>query len=188
MEAVWSAASSNVHTEIRTGRRLCCPRPILECEIGKLQPRWCVSAVVPRRATVRSRVPLLACDEGQHTDVPNSSGTAGWASSPCRASHCAPRRLIHVLYQTDVSQVSNVNVDFQRQMYQRSEWLHQYHKARVLFRVILGDLPPPAPPPVGGNPIRVPVHDLKYTCRRPWCKTQLQHLPRQIERGAVHCN
>ena len=26
------------------------------------------------------------------------------------------------------------------------------------------DAPSPAPPPVGGKPIRVPVHDLKYTC------------------------
>ena len=32
-------------------------------------------------------------------------------------------------------------------------------------RVRIHSLPPPAPPPVGGNPIRVPVQDLKYTCQ-----------------------
>ena len=38
-------------------------------------------------------------------------------------------------------------------------------QGRIRAATGVSDVPMPAPPPVGGKPILVPVHDLKYTCQ-----------------------
>ncbi len=115
------------------------------------------------------------------TGVPGSSGTAGWASSPRPASRCGPRRRKRGLPMP----VPTSNVQQCLPHVRRDSDNDMALSVRNLSTAsAMGYVPPPAPPPVGGKPIRVPVQDLKYTCG-PASQTVNLRTPHALEVGGV---